>query len=156
MLSTDWLRKWLESPATQRAYLDAFSAYLAATIPDDHPEAQLKRKFKHYRDGVPGDLPTRADLYVEYQELVRHLRDVQKWFRGRKRLRRDTSKEDQAAFLQTISDPIFWWAKYFKQGDITLEMICAESPLTTAKHVLALKYAKSYETVRLRLSRREV
>jgi hypothetical protein len=156
MISTDWLRKHFEGPASQQAYLKAFAEYLAESIPTGHPEAHLKPKFKHFRDGEPGDLPAGGDLYVWHDHLVLHLAGAKKWLRGRKRLKQGFGEEDQAAFLEVISDPMFWWAKYVKQGQITLDMIASKSPQHNAKHILALKYDKSYETIRLRLSRREV
>ena len=156
MLSTDWLKRHFEGPVSQQAYLNAFAEYVAESIPTDHPEARLKPKFKHYRDGVPGDLPARADLYVWRDQLVGHLTAAKKWLRGRKRLHQGFGEKDQAAFLKSISHPMFWWAKYVKQGQITLDMIASKSPKHNAKYILALKYDKSYETIRLRLSRKEV
>ncbi len=156
MLSTDWIKNHFEGQSSQTAFLNAFAEYLASSIPAGHPEANLKPKFKHYRDGLPGNLPTRADLYVEHQELARQLRAAQKWLRGRKRLYQGFRKEDKAEFFEAASDPALWWAEYVKEGQVTLDMISSKSPQHNAKHILALKYDKSYETIRLRLSRREV
>jgi len=132
------------------------SDYLAASLPANHPEAHLKPKFRHYRNGVPGDLPTRADLYVEYDQLVRHLRAAKKWLRGRKKLYQGFRKNDEVEFLAEISSPVFWWAMHIKGQDITLEQIANQSPQANAMQILGLKYKRSYESIKSRLFRREV
>src|SRR5260370_4236363 len=128
MLSTDWIKNHFEGRPSQTTFLDAFAEYLASSIPAGHLEAHLKPKFKHYRDGVPGNLPTRADLYVEHQELARQLRAAQKWLRGLKRLYQAFREQDEAHFLEAASDPAFWWATYIKGGHITLEQLSHPSP----------------------------
>ncbi len=155
MISTDWLRKHFQGPVSQQGYLNALAEYLDESIPIGDPEAHLKPKFKHVRDGAPGHLPARADLYVWHDELVRHLVAAKKWLRRRKQLHQGFSEEDQAAFLEAISHPIFWWAKYVKQGHMTVEQIARYSPKATAIEILALKFGVSLEAIKSRF-RREV
>ncbi len=159
MISTDWLKKNFDGPASQKALLDAFADYLAASIPADHPEAHLKPKFKHYRDGAPGDLPTAADLSVWRDELVQHLVAAKKWLRRLHRPNQEFTKEDRSVFLKEISRHMFWWAKYVRDGQITLSQIARQSPKSVAMEILALKYGKkSDEAIKSRLypSRRNV
>src|ERR1700722_12615823 len=42
MVSTNWLKSLFEGKLSQKAFLDAFAEYLAASIPANHPEANLK------------------------------------------------------------------------------------------------------------------
>jgi hypothetical protein len=156
MLSTDWLKSHFEGQPSQKSFLDALAEYLAASISADHPEADLKPKFKDYRDGAPGVLPARADLYWWRDELIRHLVAAKKWLRGLQRANQDFTKKDRIDFLKEISHPIFWWAKYVQEGRITLEQIARHSPKTTAMEILALKFDMSYEAIKSRLSRKEV
>lgn len=155
MFSTNWIRNHFEGQPCQQAFLDSFSQFLGNSIPNDHPEANLKRKFEHYRDGAPGNLPARADLYVRRDELMRHLVAARKWLRGLKRAKQEFTKKDRIDFLKEISLPIFWWAKYVQEGCITLEQIARHSPQTTAMEILALRFDKTLEAIKSRF-RKEV
>jgi len=155
MISTDWIRKHFEGQPSQKAFLDAFAAYLAASIPAGHPEAHLKTKFDHYRDGAPGGLPARADLHLWRDELIQHLVAARKWLRKLERPNQEFTKDDRAAFLSEISDPVFWWAKYVQEGSVTLRQIARNSPRVTAMEMLALKFGKSLEAIKARF-RKEV
>jgi len=150
MLSTDWLKKHFEGPVCQKAFMDAFAEYLAASIPTDHPEAHLKSKFKDYRGGPPGDLPARGDLHVWRDELSRHLVAARKWLRGLQRAKQEFTTEDRTNFLKEISVPMFWWGKYVQGGQITLTQIARQSPQATAMEILALKFEKSIEAIKSR------
>jgi len=151
MILTDWLRSHFEGQDSQKGFLDAQTRYLGESIPTNHPEASLKPKFKHYRDGAPGDLPARPVLWVWYDELVRHLVDARKWLRTLKSPMQEFSAEDRAAFLKEISHPMFWWAQYIHKRRITLTQIARHSPRTTAMEILAEKFGKSIEAIKSRL-----
>lgn len=155
MLSTDWIRNHFEGRPSQKAFQDSYAEYFEISIPADHPEANLKPKFKHYRDGAPGDLPTRADLYVSREGLIQHLTAARKWLRMLQRPKQEFSKEDRTAFLNEISHPMFWWAKYVQEGSVTLTQIARHSPRATAIEILALTFGKSVEAIEYRF-RREV
>ena len=127
MMLTAWLKQYFEGEHSQKGFLDAIAEYLGESIPVDHPEAHLKRKFEQYRDGAPGDLPPRATLYAWKEALVQQLAASRDWLRNLKRPKQEFNKRDREAFLKEI-ELRFWWATYVRRGEITLRDIARQSP----------------------------
>lgn len=155
LISTDWMRQHFEDWLSQKAFWQSFAEHIGTTIPDGHPEELLRKKFKQVASCSPGNLPARADLWVEYQELVRDLKVARKFLATQPRQCEGFREVDKQQFLKTASHPHFWWARYVTSDEVSLEQIAKGSPESTAKSILALKHKVKDETVRDRLFRRE-
>lgn len=155
LISSDWLKQHFEGWHSQESFWLALAEYIRGSIPSTHPEARLREKFRQVKGGRPGILPARADLFVWYDELIRHLEAAKKWLTALPRKHQGFTKQEKQEFLEAASDPVFWWTYLVKNDKVTLEQIAEDTAQSTAKLILALKYGVDVETVSSRLFRRE-
>jgi hypothetical protein len=156
LMSEEWLREHFQAWPSQEAFWLALADYLAKSIPENHPEAGLRSKFKEVKSGSPGNLPARADLFVSYQQLSGQLTAAKRWLVARqKRGHKGFSSHDRTEFINLARDAGFSWIEYVRKNDLSLEQIKNWTPKQVAKEILALKYRVDVETIRDRLVRRE-